>query len=76
MQTEYGTDIALPSQLELAETSELLDPAKDLFNPSAGMNRLGVALMAGGTAIDRGATGAAYVLGDMRRDAVSSDTEN
>jgi hypothetical protein len=46
-QTEYGTGLLLASQLELTEASELLDPAKDLLDPSAGMNRLDITLVAG-----------------------------
>ena len=36
VQTEYGTDIALPPQLELTQSAKLLDPAKDLLNAPAG----------------------------------------
>ena len=52
METEYGTDIGLTSQREPAQATELLDPAEHLFDPSAGIGRFGLALIAGGTAVD------------------------
>jgi hypothetical protein len=36
--TEYSTDIGLPSQFALAQAAELLDPANDLLDPSAGLD--------------------------------------
>jgi hypothetical protein len=59
MQAEHGNDIGLAARLELAQAAELLGPADHLFDPSAGIDRFGVALMAGGTAIDGGTARAA-----------------
>jgi hypothetical protein len=44
MQPEHCTDIRLTAQLELAQPPELLDPAKNFLDATAGIDRLGVAL--------------------------------
>ena len=53
MQPKYGADVVQTPQLELAQAAELFDPAKDLLDAPAGIDRFGVALMPGGAAIDR-----------------------
>jgi hypothetical protein len=50
------------AQLELMQTAPLLDPTKHLLDAAAGVDRLGVALVAVSAAIDGGTTGAAGVL--------------
>ena len=50
----------------LPQPAPLFDPAKHLLNPAAGVDRLGVALMPCGSAIDRGTTRACAVLGHVR----------
>ncbi len=69
MQPEHRTHLAFAAQLELAQTAPLFDPAKNLLDAAAGMDRLAVALVAGGAAIDGGATRSAGVLGNVRRHA-------
>ena len=53
MQAKYGTDFVLAAQFELVQPAERLDPTVPLFDATAGIDRLGVAHMAGGAAIDR-----------------------
>ena len=53
VQAKHGTDVVLAAQFELAQSAERLEPTKHLFDPPAGIDRLGVAHMAGGAAIDR-----------------------
>lgn len=62
MQTERCTDIALSPLLELAHSTELIDPAKDILDPSAYMDGFGVPLGVGGPSVNRGATGTTGVL--------------
>jgi hypothetical protein len=45
MLADHGTDIALTPKLELKQSAKLLDPTKDLFDPSPCVDRLGVDLM-------------------------------
>ena len=74
MQAKHGADLFGAAQLELAQSAPLLllrrrlrlDPAQHLLDATAGVDRLGVALMAGGAAIDGGTTGAIGVLSDVR----------
>ena len=69
MQTKHRSDLFGAAQLELAQTAPLFDPAKHLLDAAAGIDRLGVALVAGGAAIDGGATRASSVLTHVRCDA-------
>ena len=69
MQAKHGAHLLGAAQLERALTAPLLDPAKHLLDTAAGIDRLAVALMAGGAAIDCGATGAGGVLCHVRCDA-------
>jgi hypothetical protein len=69
MQSEHGTDLALAPQLELAQSTKLLDPAKDLFDPSACIDRLGVPLVAGGPSANRGASRTTGVLSHMQAES-------
>ena len=66
MQTEHCAHLACATQLELAQPAPLFDPANHLLDAAAGVDRLGVALVAGCTAIDGGATRAAGVLRHVR----------
>ena len=43
MQAKYGTDVLLAANLDLAQPAKSLAPTKHLLDPSAGMDRLGVA---------------------------------
>jgi len=52
MQPEQRSHLVPTSGLELPETCGLFDPAKNLFNPLSGLDRLAVALVAGGAAIN------------------------
>ena len=52
MQTEHRTHLIGAEKLELPQTTPLLDPAKHLLDAPAGVDRLGVALVAGGAPID------------------------
>jgi len=52
MQAEHGTDISLTPQLELTQSTKLLDPTKDLFDPSPCVDRFDVPLMTRSAAID------------------------
>ena len=54
VQAKHRTHLVGAAQLELAQTAPLLDPAKHLLDAAAGIDRLGVALVAGGAAIDGG----------------------
>jgi len=62
VQTKHRTDVLSAAHFELAQPAPLLDPAKHLLDTAAGVDRLGLALVAGGAAIDGGATRAAGVL--------------
>ena len=53
MQAKHSAHLLGAAQLELAQTAPLLDPAEYLLDSTAGIDRLGVALMAGGAAVDR-----------------------
>jgi hypothetical protein len=53
MQAKHGTDFVLAAQFELTQSAVCLDPTKYLFDSTAGMDRLGVAHVAGGATIDR-----------------------
>ena len=65
MQAEHGAHLACAAQPELAQTAPLLllrrrlrlDPAKHRLDAAAGVDRPGVALVAGGAPIDGGTTG-------------------
>ncbi len=65
MQAERRRDLFGAAQLELTQPAPLLDPAKHLLNPAAGVDRLGVALVAGGAAINGRATWSVGVLGHV-----------
>ena len=75
MQAKHRTDVLSAAHFELAQAAPLLllrrrlrlDPAKHLLDAAAGVDRLGVALVASGAAIDGGATRAAGVLRDVWR---------
>jgi len=62
MQAEYCAHLVGPAQLEQAQPAPLLllwrrlrlDSAKHLLDAAAGIDRLGVTLVAGGAAIDGG----------------------
>ena len=77
MQTKNRSDLFGAAQFELAQTTPLLllrrrlrlDPGKHLLNDPAGIDRLGVSLVAGGAPVNGGAAEASGVLGHMRRDA-------
>ena len=69
MRAKHCTHLFGAAQLELTKPAPLLDPAKHLLDAAAGVDRLGVALMAGGPAINGGPTRAGGVLGHMRRDS-------
>lgn len=73
VQAKHRTHLACAAQLELAQAAPLFDPAKHFLDAAAGIDRLGVALVAGCAAIDGGATRAAGVLSDMRRHADSPE---
>ena len=66
MQAEHRNDFLGTVQLELAQAAPLFDPAKHLLDAAAGMDRLGVALVPRGAAIDGGTTRAGGVLGHVR----------
>ncbi len=61
VQAKYGTDVLLAAQFELPQPSERLllrrslrlEPTKYLFDATASIDRLGVAHVTGGAAIDR-----------------------
>jgi len=69
VQAEPCTCLFGAAQPELAQPSPLLDPAEYLLDAAVGVDRLGVALVAGGPAIDGGTTRAAGVQCHVRRDA-------
>jgi hypothetical protein len=52
VQAEHSTDFCGAAQLALAQPAPLFDPAKHLFNPAAGVDRLAVALVAGGASVN------------------------
>jgi hypothetical protein len=52
MRTKPTADIVLTTQLELAQTVPLLDPAKNRFDATTGMDRSGMALVAGRATIE------------------------
>ena len=54
VQPKHRTHLVCAAQLELAQPAPLFDPAKHLLDAAAGIDRLGVARMAGGAAIDGG----------------------
>ena len=56
MHAKHRTHLFDAERLELARVSLLLDLAKALVHATAGVQRLGVALVAGGVAIDGGAS--------------------
>jgi len=47
-----STHLACAAQFELAQAAPLFDPAEHLLDAPAGVDRLGVAVVAGGAAID------------------------
>jgi hypothetical protein len=53
VQAKHCTHLACAAQLELALTAPLFDSAKHLLDATASVDRLGVALVAGGAAVDR-----------------------
>ena len=69
MQAKHRAHLACAAQLELAQPTPLFDPTKHLLDAAAGLDRFGVALVAGGAPIDRRTTGAGGVLGHVRCDA-------
>jgi len=66
MQAEHRAHLFSAAQIELAQAAPLFDPAEHLLDSAAGIDRLAVALEAGGAPIDGGATGAGGVLGHVR----------
>jgi hypothetical protein len=58
------------------KTAQLLDPAEHLLDAAPGVDRLGIALMASGAAIDGGATRASGVLDYVRCHADPSEVCN
>lgn len=62
MQSKDSAHLACAAQLELAQPAPLLDPTKHLLDAAAGIDRLGVALVAGGAAIDGRTTRSSGVL--------------
>jgi hypothetical protein len=66
MQAKHRADLFGAATLEQAQASPLFHPAKHLLDPSAGVNRHGVAIMADGGAISGGTAGASGVLGHVR----------
>ena len=69
MQAKHCAHLFGAAQFELAQTAPLFDPGKNLLDAPVGIDRLGLALVPGGSAINGGAIGASGVLGHMRRDA-------
>ena len=77
VQVKHTAHLFDASQFELAQTTPLillrrrlrLDSGKHLLDAPAGLDRLGVALVAGGAAINRRAAWTAGVLGYVGRDA-------
>jgi hypothetical protein len=69
VQAKHCTHLFGAAQLELTQPTPLFDPAEHLLDAAAGVDRLGVALVAGGAAINGGTTRAGGVLGHMRCDA-------
>ena len=59
MQAKHRTHLVGATHFELTQPAPLFDPAKHLLDATAGVDRLGVALVPGGAAIDGGATAAA-----------------
>jgi len=47
MQAEHRAHLFAAAQLELAQAAPLFDPAKHLLDAAAGIDRIGVALVAG-----------------------------
>ena len=60
MQAKHGTDFVLAAQFELAQSAECLllrrslrlEPTEHLLDPPVGIDRLGIAHVTGGAAID------------------------
>lgn len=52
VQAKYGTDVPLAAQFELLLSAESLQPSEHLFDATAGIDRPGIAHVAGGAAID------------------------
>lgn len=69
MQPKHRIELFGAAQLELTQAAPLLDSTKRLLDPASDVDRLGVALVARGAAINGGATGSVAVLGHVRRDA-------
>lgn len=67
MQAKHRTHLAYAAQLELTQTAPLFDPAKHLLDAATGVDRLGVALVAGSAAIDCRTTKAGGVLRHVGR---------
>jgi hypothetical protein len=68
MQPEHRSDPGAASDLELPQARSLFDPAKHLLDPPPGVDRLGIAIMAGGAAVDGGAAAGLDVLRYVWRD--------
>ena len=77
VQTEHCSDLFGAAQFELTQSTPLLllrrrlrlDPGKHLLDAPAGIDRLGIALVAGGAPVKGGAACASGVLGHVGRDA-------
>ena len=69
VQAKHRTHLACAPQLELTQAAPLFDPAKQILVAAAGVDRLGVALVAGSAAIDGGTSSAGGVLCHVRRHA-------
>jgi hypothetical protein len=52
VQPKHRGDLFGAADFELTQTAPLFDPAEHLIDAAAGVDRLGVALVAGGAAID------------------------
>ena len=66
MHAEHRTDVVSVAQFELAQTAPLFDPSKHYPPPAAGVDRLGLALVAGSAPIDGGTIRAGGVLSHVR----------
>ena len=66
MQAKHRTDFFGAAQFELPQSAPLFDPAKHLLDAAAGVDRLGVPLVAGSAPIDRRTSSAGGVLRHVR----------
>jgi len=66
VQAKHRTHLFGAAQFEVAQPTPLFDPAKHLLNAAAGVHRLGLTLVTGGSDIDGGGTRKAGVLRHVR----------